>query len=181
MCKWLFSLVCFRRDKIFFGSSDFATRDNIVLKGEQKLKIYMNCSLKLITIYIQQVNNSPMQIGSTSCILTAYCDFSLMTCARHFWSIQALLNSRYENWILFSFVFTLLKNILYAISYLVSFCSHQVFWPPYLTGPLKLERLVWGGDPIPMPAEIGFSLRRGRGGSSSCMWGVQTHRGPPLF
>ena len=61
------------------------------------------------------------------------------------------------------------------------FCSHQVFWAPYLTGPFQLERLVWGGDPIPMPAAIGFSLRRGRGGSLSCMWIVQTHRGPPLF
>ena len=32
-----------------------------------------------------------------------------------------------------------------------------------------------------MPAEIGYSLRRGRGGSLDCMWGVQTHSGPPLF
>ena len=54
------------------------------------------------------------------------------------------------------------------------FCSHQVFWPPYLTGPLKLERLVWGGDPITMPAGIGFSLQRDRGGSLTCMWVVQT-------
>ena len=28
-----------------------------------------------------------------------------------------------------------------------------------------------------MPAEIGYSLRRGRGGSLDCMWGVQTHSG----
>ena len=34
---------------------------------------------------------------------------------------------------------------------------------------------------IPMPAEIGYSLRRGRGGSLDCMWGVQTHSGPPVF
>ena len=32
-----------------------------------------------------------------------------------------------------------------------------------------------------MPAEIGYSLRRGRGGSFDCMWGVQTHSGPPVF
>ena len=32
-----------------------------------------------------------------------------------------------------------------------------------------------------MPAEIGYSLRRGRGGSLDCMWGVQTHSGPPVF
>ena len=32
-----------------------------------------------------------------------------------------------------------------------------------------------------MPAEIGYSLRRGRGGYLDCMWGVQTHRGPPVF
>ena len=35
--------------------------------------------------------------------------------------------------------------------------------------------------PIIMPAKIGYSLRRGRGGSSNCMWGVQTHSGPPVF
>ena len=29
---------------------------------------------------------------------------------------------------------------------MMCFCSHQVFWRPYLTGLLKLERLVWGGD-----------------------------------
>ena len=32
--------------------------------------------------------------------------------------------------------------------------------------------------PIPMPAKVGYSLRRGRGGSLDCMWGVQTHSGP---
>ena len=32
-----------------------------------------------------------------------------------------------------------------------------------------------------MPAEIGYSLRRGRGGSLDCVWGVQTHSGPPVF
>ena len=35
--------------------------------------------------------------------------------------------------------------------------------------------------PIPMPAEIGFSFQRGREGSLDCMWGVQTHSGPPVF
>ena len=35
--------------------------------------------------------------------------------------------------------------------------------------------------PIPMPAEISYSLRRGRGGSLDCVWGVQTHSGPPVF
>ena len=32
-----------------------------------------------------------------------------------------------------------------------------------------------------MPAEIGYSLRRGRGGCLACVWGVQTHSGPPVF
>ena len=36
---------------------------------------------------------------------------------------------------------------------------------------------MWGGDPIPMLAGIGFSLRRVRGGSLNCVWVVQTHRG----
>ena len=58
-----------------------------------------------------------------------------------------------------------LVHIGFVLFCFVLFCSHQVFWPPYLTGPLKLKRLVWGGDPIPMPAGIGFFLRRGRGGS----------------
>ena len=40
---------------------------------------------------------------------------------------------------------------------------------------------MWGGGPIPMPARIGFSLRRGRRGSLTCMWVVQTHSGPSLF
>ena len=35
--------------------------------------------------------------------------------------------------------------------------------------------------PIPMPAEICYSLRSGRGGSLDCMWGVQTHSGPQVF
>ena len=43
------------------------------------------------------------------------------------------------------------------------------------------EAIVLKPRPIPMPAEIGYSLRRGRGGSLDCMWGVQTHRGPPVF
>ena len=30
-------------------------------------------------------------------------------------------------------------------------------------------------------ALIGYSLGRGRGGSLDCMWGVQTHSGPPVF
>ena len=49
------------------------------------------------------------------------------------------------------------------------------------TGPLKLERLVWGGDPIPMPVGIGISLRIGSGGPLTRMWVVQTHRVPPSF
>ena len=32
-----------------------------------------------------------------------------------------------------------------------------------------------------MPAEIGYSLQKGRRGSSTNMWGVQTHSGPPVF
>ena len=44
------------------------------------------------------------------------------------------------------------------------FCSHQVFRPPDLTSLLKLERLVWSDDTIPMPAGIDCSLRRGIGG-----------------
>ena len=32
-----------------------------------------------------------------------------------------------------------------------------------------------------MPAEIGYSLRIGRGGSLDCVWGVQTHSEPPVF
>ena len=32
-------------------------------------------------------------------------------------------------------------------------CSHQVFLPPYLMGPRKLERLVWGDDPLPTSPE----------------------------
>ena len=47
--------------------------------------------------------------------------------------------------------------------------------------PGLLTALFNGGDPIPMPAEIGFSLRRGRGELLTCLWVVQTHRGPPLF
>ena len=35
--------------------------------------------------------------------------------------------------------------------------------------------------PIPMRAEIRYSLWRGRGGSLDCMWGVQTHGGPLVF
>ena len=35
--------------------------------------------------------------------------------------------------------------------------------------------------PIPMPAKIGYSLRGGRRGSLDCVWGVQTHSGPPVF
>ena len=73
------------------------------------------------------------------------------------------------------------KQTSLTIQSFVLFCSHQVFWPPHLTGPLKLERLVWGGDPIPMPAGIGFSFRIGRGGSLTCMWVVQTHRKLLLF
>ena len=47
----------------------------------------------------------------------------------------------------------------------------------------RVQRLVivLKPRPIPMPAEIGYSLRRGRGGSLDCMWGVQTHSGPPVF
>ena len=32
-----------------------------------------------------------------------------------------------------------------------------------------------------MPAEIGYSLRRDKGGSLDCMLGVQTLSGPPVF
>ena len=44
-----------------------------------------------------------------------------------------------------------------------------------------LAPMVLKPRPIPMPAELGYSLRRGRGGSLDCMWGVQTHSGPPVF
>ena len=44
-----------------------------------------------------------------------------------------------------------------------------------------LAPMVLKPRPIPMPAEIGYSLRRGRGGSLDCMWDVQTHSGPPVF
>lgn len=45
----------------------------------------------------------------------------------------------------------------------VMFCAHQVLDRHILWGLCKLERLVCGGDPIPMPARIGFSLQRGKG------------------
>ena len=32
-----------------------------------------------------------------------------------------------------------------------------------------------------MPAEIAYFLREGRGGFLDCVWGVQTHSGPPVF
>ena len=35
--------------------------------------------------------------------------------------------------------------------------------------------------PIPMLTEIGYSLRRGRGGSLDCICGVCKHSGPPVF
>ena len=35
--------------------------------------------------------------------------------------------------------------------------------------------------PYHMPTDLGHSLRRGRGGSLDCMWGVKTHSGPPVF
>ena len=41
--------------------------------------------------------------------------------------------------------------------------------------------MVFKPRAIPMPAEIGYSLQRGRGGFLHCIWGVQTHRGPPVF
>ena len=44
-----------------------------------------------------------------------------------------------------------------------------------------LEPTVLKPRPITMPAEIGYSLRRGSGGSSDCMWGVQTHCRPQAF
>ena len=43
------------------------------------------------------------------------------------------------------------------------------------------KAIVLKTRPIPMPAEIGYSLRRGRGGSLDCVWGVQTHSGPPVI
>ena len=47
---------------------------------------------------------------------------------------------------------------------------------------LQCREIVLKPRPIPMPAaEIGYSLQRGRGGSLDCMWGVQTHSGPPVF
>ena len=65
---------------------------------------------------------------------------------------------------------------MYAIN--VPLICFVLFTPGLLTAlfnwPLKLERLVWGGDPIPMPAGIGFSLRIGRGGPLTRMWVVQT-------
>ena len=42
-------------------------------------------------------------------------------------------------------------------------------------------KLVLKPRPIPMPAEIGYSLQIGRGGSLDRVWGVQTHSGPPVF
>ena len=44
-----------------------------------------------------------------------------------------------------------------------------------------LAPMVLKPSPIPMPAEIGYYLRRGRGESLDCMWGVQTHSGPLVF
>ena len=44
-----------------------------------------------------------------------------------------------------------------------------------------LAPMVLKPRPIPVPTEIGYSLRRGRGGSLDCMSGVQTHSGPPVF
>ena len=38
MCKWPFSLLCFKHDKIIFGSSDIETRDNIVLKRRTEIE-----------------------------------------------------------------------------------------------------------------------------------------------
>ena len=35
--------------------------------------------------------------------------------------------------------------------------------------------------PIPIAAEIGYSLRRGRGRFLDCTWGAQTKSGPPVF
>ena len=37
------------------------------------------------------------------------------------------------------------------------------------------------GDPIPMPVSLGFSLRRGRGGSFAYVLVMQTHRGSLAF
>ena len=34
---------------------------------------------------------------------------------------------------------------------------------------------------MPMLTEIGYSLRRGRGGSLDCIYGVCKHSGPPVF
>ena len=42
-----------------------------------------------------------------------------------------------------------------------------------------LAPMVLKPRPIPIPAEIGFSLRRGRGGYLDCMRGKQTHSEPP--
>ena len=44
-----------------------------------------------------------------------------------------------------------------------------------------LAPMVLKQRPTPMPVGIGYSLQRGRGGSLDCMWGVQTHSGPPVF
>ena len=39
----------------------------------------------------------------------------------------------------------------------------------YLTDPRQLKSLVWGSDSLPMSAEIGFSLRKSRGGFLTCV------------
>ena len=44
-----------------------------------------------------------------------------------------------------------------------------------------LASMVLKLRPIPMPSEIDYSLRRGRGSALDCMWGVQTHSRPPVF
>ena len=45
---------------------------------------------------------------------------------------------------------------------------------------MVVNRVVLKPRPISVLAEIGYSLRRGRGGSLDCVWGVQTHSGPPV-
>ena len=44
-----------------------------------------------------------------------------------------------------------------------------------------LAPMVLKPRPTLIPAEIGDSLRRVRGGSLDCMWGVQTQSGPLVF